>query len=59
MLAYIGERNLKHLIPSDEVSRLSSIRNFGVSSVDGILDLLVGYNSVGIDINDEELKPFS
>lgn len=56
VLAYIGERNLKHLIPSDEVSRLSSIRNFGVSSVDGILDLLVGYNSVGIDINDEEFK---
>ncbi len=56
VLAYIGERGFGQLISRDSINRLAQIGTSESSEVDRILDLLVGYSSIGIDVGAEERK---
>lgn len=54
VLAYIGERGLGSLVSDSKISSLAHIDGLETLAVDSALDLLVGYNSIGIDISNRE-----
>lgn len=56
VLAYIGERGFKHVIPDNKMRNLADVTGFKTHEVDATLDLLIGYSSIGIDIGDEERR---
>lgn len=57
VLAYIGERGFGQSMPARNLSEFNHIDDFENLNLDAVLDLLVGFNCVGIHIDDEKLEP--
>lgn len=54
VLAYIGEQGFSNLVSNNKASSLAHIDGLETLAVDSVLDLLVGYGSIGIDIGEKE-----
>lgn len=54
VLAYVGSRGFGHLISDSKTDALAHVDNLASVDVNHVLDLLVGYSSIGIDINSED-----
>ena len=54
VLAYVGNRDFGRLIPDSKINALVHVDGLASIDVDRVLDLLVGYNSIGIDVSSED-----
>lgn len=54
VLAYVGSRGFVHLISDGKINALVHVDGLASVDVDRVLDLLVGYNSIGIDVSSED-----
>lgn len=54
VLAYVGRRGFGHLIPDSKTDALAHVDDIASIDVNHVLDLLVGYSSIGIDISSED-----
>lgn len=54
VLAYVGSRGFGHLISDSKTDALAHVDNLASVDVNHVLDLLVGYSIIDIDISSEE-----